>query len=485
MLAVAAARRLTPERLQKRLVGDIDAIVMRALRKEPQHRYNSIEQFAADVRRYLTREPVQARQGNWLYYSQRFIRRHAFGVTAGAAFIVFLVVFAMVSSDPGAAHSRGARPRQAGKQPRREGVRASCSRRFRTPIRSSIRSRRARPEIRREELLERAGRRVREDLSEQPQVRAQLLETIGRAYRRRGDDKSAIGYLQDAVDLRKQLSESEGGDEETAAVMVDLAISMRESGDVLGSDGVLLQAGDILHRVEQAAHGHVRQDARQSRPRADETGQAGRGTEVSTTRGSHCCRSSWAPRHRKLQRCWWTNRSPSCGRTIWWPPSATCAQRWRSTPRRFPSCILIGVMRRAQLGETLRLQGKLNEASVLLKDALLANRSDLRREQSSRCGRARLAREDPTGAARPARGGELRAAGVGHSDQGGRIGSLENCLLPHFPGCGADRTQRVRRGRRCSCERQWPHWRRRLSPIIRTWRRRSTIWARFCCGPIG
>ena len=98
MLAVAAARRLTPEKLQKRLIGDIDAIVMRALRKEPQHRYNSIEQLASDMRRYLAREPVQARQGNWLYYSQRFIRRHAFGVTAGATFVVFLVVFAMVST---------------------------------------------------------------------------------------------------------------------------------------------------------------------------------------------------------------------------------------------------------------------------------------------------------------------------------------------------------------------------------------------------
>jgi serine/threonine protein kinase len=62
MLAVAAARRLTPEKLQKRLSGDIDSIVLRALRKEPAHRYNSIEQFASDVRRYLAREPVQARQ---------------------------------------------------------------------------------------------------------------------------------------------------------------------------------------------------------------------------------------------------------------------------------------------------------------------------------------------------------------------------------------------------------------------------------------
>src|SRR5262249_47940032 len=98
ILAVAVARKLTPEKLQKRLLGDIDAIIMRALRKEPQHRYNSIEQFASDVRRFLTREPVQARQGNWLYYSQRFVRRHAFGVSAGAAFVLFIIAFAVAMS---------------------------------------------------------------------------------------------------------------------------------------------------------------------------------------------------------------------------------------------------------------------------------------------------------------------------------------------------------------------------------------------------
>src|SRR5690606_10969114 len=75
-----------------------DAIVMRALRKEPQHRYGSVEQLAADIRRYLSREPVQARQGNWVYYSTRFVRRRAFGVSAAAAFAIFLAAFSVAMS---------------------------------------------------------------------------------------------------------------------------------------------------------------------------------------------------------------------------------------------------------------------------------------------------------------------------------------------------------------------------------------------------
>ncbi|MET0987877.1 MAG: serine/threonine-protein kinase, partial [Steroidobacteraceae bacterium] len=95
---IAAARDVSAERLVRRLGGDLDAICMRALRKEPQHRYSSVEQLADDVRRYLASEPVSARQGNWFYYSKRFVRKHAFGVSAAAAFVLFVLAFAIVMS---------------------------------------------------------------------------------------------------------------------------------------------------------------------------------------------------------------------------------------------------------------------------------------------------------------------------------------------------------------------------------------------------
>src|SRR5690606_35025351 len=94
----AAVRGLSIEKLVRQLTGDLDSIVLRALRKEPQHRYTSVEQLATDIRRRLSPEPVLARQGNWTYYTSRFLRRHAFGVSAGAAFAVFLAAFAVVMS---------------------------------------------------------------------------------------------------------------------------------------------------------------------------------------------------------------------------------------------------------------------------------------------------------------------------------------------------------------------------------------------------
>ena len=71
---------------------------MRALRKEPDRRYSSVERFVADIRHHLSNEPVQARQGNWLYYTQRFVRRHTAAVAAGAGFLVFVIAVAVVMS---------------------------------------------------------------------------------------------------------------------------------------------------------------------------------------------------------------------------------------------------------------------------------------------------------------------------------------------------------------------------------------------------
>jgi tetratricopeptide (TPR) repeat protein len=370
ILAVAAARRTNPEKLQKRLVGDIDSIVLRALRKEPQHRYNSIEQFTADVRRYLAREPVQARQGNWLYYSQRFIRRHAFGVTAGATFVAFLVVFATVSSVQA---KRIAAERDHARQ---ESSRAEKVSEFMLETFANADpveyARRGQPETA-EELLERAGRRVREDLSEHPQVRARLLETIGRAYRRRGDDKTAVSYLRDAVHLYKQLSGGDG-DEDAAAVMVDLAISMREGGDVLGSDGVLVEAGEILQRRnKQHSVTYAKMLANRGRvlmklgkPDAAQHFYDEGLTLLQDLLGTH------APEVAALL----VDKSTA----FLWEDDLVAAERnaraavdiYATTlPKLHPDRSYA----ESQLGETLRLQGRLDEASVLLKDALLANRT--------------------------------------------------------------------------------------------------------------
>jgi serine/threonine protein kinase len=67
-------------RLKKKLAGDLDMIVLMALRKEPLRRYASVEQFSGDIRRYLEGRPVIARSDTFGYRSARFLRRNAVAI---------------------------------------------------------------------------------------------------------------------------------------------------------------------------------------------------------------------------------------------------------------------------------------------------------------------------------------------------------------------------------------------------------------------
>ena len=79
-----------PEKLSKVLAGDVDNIVLKALRKEPQRRYASVEQFSEDIRRYLIGLPVLAHKDTLSYRSRKFIGRHKVGVAATALLMLSL-----------------------------------------------------------------------------------------------------------------------------------------------------------------------------------------------------------------------------------------------------------------------------------------------------------------------------------------------------------------------------------------------------------
>ncbi|MCI0689868.1 MAG: serine/threonine-protein kinase, partial [Sporichthyaceae bacterium] len=81
--SAAAARGTTPDRLRRRLQGDLDTIVLTALRKEPARRYQSAEQLAADLRRQLEGLPVSARRDTWAYRAGKFVRRSRVALVAG------------------------------------------------------------------------------------------------------------------------------------------------------------------------------------------------------------------------------------------------------------------------------------------------------------------------------------------------------------------------------------------------------------------
>ena len=89
---VSETRDEIPEKLQRRLRGDLDNIVLKALRKEPERRYASVEQFSEDIRRHLEGLPVIARPDTFLYRTSKFVSRHKGGVAAAIIVLLTLVV---------------------------------------------------------------------------------------------------------------------------------------------------------------------------------------------------------------------------------------------------------------------------------------------------------------------------------------------------------------------------------------------------------
>ena len=171
----------------RQLEGDLDAIVAKALRKEPDQRYPTVDALAADLARYRGHQPVQARRGNWAYTAGRAMRRHR-GVVA-AAFIALLSI----------AGGTGAVAWQA-RQARAEADRANATKDFLVQIfRASTPATAKGRDVTAKELLALGSERIEGALRDQPLAMAQLDDELGDIYNEMDDNAHALQHLDRAV----------------------------------------------------------------------------------------------------------------------------------------------------------------------------------------------------------------------------------------------------------------------------------------------
>jgi serine/threonine protein kinase/tetratricopeptide (TPR) repeat protein len=92
-LSVSETREGAPERLRRRLRGDLDNILLMALRRDPRRRYDSVEDFSRDLRRHLEGRPVRARKDTLVYRGKKFFQRNRASVisAAGVAILCLLI----------------------------------------------------------------------------------------------------------------------------------------------------------------------------------------------------------------------------------------------------------------------------------------------------------------------------------------------------------------------------------------------------------
>ena len=231
----AEERATTPPRLRDQLAGDLDAIIAMAMRKEPERRYTSVQALADDIERHLERRPVQARLGDWRYHSARFARRHWLPVVAvAAAFIVLAVVAGMTAWQ----NRRIAQARDATLQERDRAQQVSA---FLVDVFSQADPYTAQGhDTTAKELLDRGAAKILGNVSLQPEVRAQLLESIGIADRRQGLFEQAIPLFEQALAIRRE--ERPGDNRRIAAALANLAKALSEAGHLASAQAYLEQA---------------------------------------------------------------------------------------------------------------------------------------------------------------------------------------------------------------------------------------------------
>jgi eukaryotic-like serine/threonine-protein kinase len=186
----AAVPPVPPQRLR----GELDAIVMRALEKQPRQRYPTVAALSDDAARYLDGRPVLARQSTLGYRAAKFAKRHARSLTAAAVVVLLAAAFVV----------------QNAMYARRLAVerdRAQASLKFLVSLFQASDPDKAKgSKITAAELLDEGVKRLGSELQNQPATRASLLFTLGDVYERLGRYDAAEPLLVESIALQRQLS---------------------------------------------------------------------------------------------------------------------------------------------------------------------------------------------------------------------------------------------------------------------------------------
>ena len=195
----AEARGLSAHQLRHRLSGDLDAIVLKALRKDPTDRYLSVQALLEDLERFRRRFPVRARDGLWSYRAARFTGRHRVGVGVGAAVLALALASAAVLLVQRSALARE-RDRVAEEAQNSDMVVDFLADVFRGREREQAPG----DTVTARELVEWGVERVRSEFSDRPVVQARLYGVMGDAFQNLGLlDEATAAYEEGIATARE------------------------------------------------------------------------------------------------------------------------------------------------------------------------------------------------------------------------------------------------------------------------------------------
>ncbi len=244
-----AVRRRAPadgRSLRRRLAGDLDAIVLKAMRKEPQERYLSADQLSEDIRRHLEGLPVAARVGSLAYYAGKFFRRNKLALAVIAAFLLLLTTFSVVST---VLWRQAEREREKAELEQR---RVQTAFQFLENLIKSADPDRAKGEkLTAFELLEYGRLRIVEDLKDEPELQIDLAGTLGDVFRKLGAYEESKELMATSLRVARQ---HYGGDHpKVAKRIVNLAVLLYDHEELSAAERRFREALEMRSRLGQEA----------------------------------------------------------------------------------------------------------------------------------------------------------------------------------------------------------------------------------------
>jgi tetratricopeptide (TPR) repeat protein len=218
---------------RREIAGDLDTIVMKALKKQPAERYQSGEAMADDLRRFLHHEPIGAHPDSVGYRTAKFVRRHRGALTTAAVVLagaISLVTFytARLSAERDRSQHEAAKATRISEL--LTGLLTAADP-YRTPDAKTVTVR---------NMLDLGAERIDRELADQPELRAEMLTVIGRVYQRLGAYDKAQPMLERALPLGREAFGP--AHPRVAQTLNDLGALHRERGDSAGAKPLLEEA---------------------------------------------------------------------------------------------------------------------------------------------------------------------------------------------------------------------------------------------------
>lgn len=256
---VGAARRTEPARLRRLLRGDLDAIVLRALQKEPRQRYASVEQLAADIRNQMDGLPIVARPISRTARTWKLLQRHrfAFGM---AAIVLIALVAALTTVAVARMRERMAaiRAREEAENARVEVVKSTKVIDFLQNTLTAVSPEELGQDVRMSEVLGHALTTLRLEPEDDPEVETAIRTAIGKAYAALGRFDDAEPQLRAALALQERIH---GGDHpDVSRSLANLAQLLYQQRSFAAAEDVAQRALEMSRRLYGENHPDIGRD---------------------------------------------------------------------------------------------------------------------------------------------------------------------------------------------------------------------------------